>query len=515
MKNNKEMEKILSNDNTAVSVAEKPKKKSKIVTFLKSRNAKRGSVAITLTVLFIAAVVGLNIIAKILTNNYPVLSHDLTSSNMFELTETSNEYIDTIEKDITIYVLTEESNLESQGGYYSQVNKLLHQFEQKSKHIDLQYIDLSSNPAFASNYTDVNWNANSYLLLIECKDEHIAVAQEDIFTYDEEYLQYGEYYVNGQKLEEAVLTAILNITTEEKVGVTVLTGNGEIEETAIISTLTNNAYDVETVNLLNTQISENSQFVILFAPKNDIDDDAYDTLVDWLYNDGEYGHTLFYVPNDMTNSETPNIDMLLEEWGMAVTKGLVWETDASYMTNSAAPNLMSIVNYDEAEFTDTLKDQNVPVVMMYTMPVELIDTAAVSLLSSSDKAVVMPLDADEDWEAKDEEEQKLVAAAMSSKGNEDNTKSSNVIVFGSYDALSSSSFSISSFNNNQYFINIFNTISQRDDIALTIQGKTLDSQELGITNMSTAAVLGVVFYLIIPLAVVIVGIVMWVRRRHR
>ena len=511
MKENKDMEKNLSTENTAA----KPKKKSKLVTFLKSRNAKKGTLAIVLTVLFIAAVVGLNIIAKTLTTNYPVLSHDLTSSNVFELTETSTEYLKDLEKDITIYVLTQEDNLEGQGGYYSQVNKLLHQFEQKSKHIDLQYIDLASSPAFAAKYTDVNWNANSYLLLIEYKDEHIAVAQEDIFTYDEEALQYGEHYVNGQKLEQAVLTAILNITTEEKVGVTVLTGNGEIEETAIISTLTNNAYDVETVNLLNAEISEDSQFVILFAPKNDIDDEAYNTLVDWLYNDGNYGHTLFYVPNDMTNGETPNIDMLLEEWGMAVTKGLIWETDTSYMTNSAIPNLMSIMNYDEAEFTDTLKDQNVPVVMMYTMPVELIDSAAVSLLSSSDKAVVMPLDADENWDAKSEESGKLVGAAMCSKGNDDNTKSSNVIVFGSYDALSSSSFSISSFNNNQYFVNIFNTISHRDDIALTIQGKTIESQELGITNMSTATILGIVFFLIIPLAVVVVGIVMWVRRRHR
>ena len=509
MRNNKDMEKNLSVENTPA------KKKSKIMTFLKSRNAKRGSVAIILTVLFIAAVVGLNIIAKMLTTNYPVLSHDLTKSNVFELTETSTEYLDSLEKDITIYVLTQEDNLEGQGGYYSQVNKLLHQFEQNSKHIDLQYIDLASNPAFAAKYTDVNWNANSYVLLIEHKDEHIAVAQEDIFTYDEEALQYGQYIVSGQNLEQAVLTAILNITTEEKVGVTVLTGHGEVEEVSIISALTNNAYDVETVNLLNAEISENSQFVILFAPKNDIDDDAYDTLTDWLYNDGNYGHTLFYVPNDMTNGETPNIDMLLEEWGMAVTKGLIWETDTSYMTNSQIPNLMSIMNYDEAEFTDTLKDQNVPVVMMYTMPVELIDNAAVSLLSSSDKAVVMPLDADENWDAKDEESQKLCAAAMSSKGNEDNTKSSNVIVFGSYDALSSNSFSISSFNNNQYFVNIFNTISHRDDIELTIQGKTIESQELGITNMGTATVLGIVFFLIIPLAVVVVGIVMWIRRRHR
>ncbi len=512
--NNNETKKNLSAENTSVTQT-KNKKKSKLKTFLTSRNARKGTVAIVLTVLFIAVVVGLNIVAKTLTNNYPILSHDLTSSNVFELTTTSLEYLDTLEKDITIYVLSEEQALENQGGYYAQVNKLLHQFEQNSKHIDLQYIDLATNPTFASKYTDVNWNSNSYMLLIEHKDEHIAVAQEDIFTYDEEYLSYGEYLVNGQNVEQAVLTAILNITTEEKVGVTVLTGHGEIENTAILSTLSNNAYDVKTVNLLNAEIDKDSQFVIIFAPTNDIDKDTYDTLTDWLYNDGEYGHTLLYVPNDMKNGETPNIDMLLEEWGMAVTNGLIWETDKSYMTNSAIPNLMSIVNYEDTEFTSSLKDQNIPVVMMYSMPVELIDSAAVSLLSSSDSAVVMPLDASEDWDANGEEKQKLCAAAMSSQGNEDNTKSSNVIVFGSYEALTENAFSVSSFNNNQYFVNIFNTISHRDDITLTIEGKNLEATELGITSVSVASVLGMVFYLVIPVAVVIVGVVMWLRRRHR
>ena len=145
--NNNEIKKNLSAENTAVTQTKK--KKSKLKAFLTSRNARKGTMAIVLTVLFIAIVVGLNIVAKTLTNNYPVLSHDLTSSNVFELTPTSLEYLDTLEKDITIYVLSEEQALENQGGYYAQVNKLLHQFEQNSKHIDLQYIDLATNSEFS------------------------------------------------------------------------------------------------------------------------------------------------------------------------------------------------------------------------------------------------------------------------------------------------------------------------------------------------------------------------------
>lgn len=512
MKRNNELETMHSNDANTV----KAKKPSKLIAFLKSRNAKRGSIAIALTVIFIAVIVGLNIVAKLLTERFPILSTDLTSSNVYELTDTSLEYLDELDKDVTIYALMDEKTLEAQGEYYVQANKLLHEFENHSKHIKLKYIDLASNPSFATSYPDINWTSTSYLLLIEYGDEYLAVANEDVFTYDQEYLSYyGEYVINGQKIEQAVLTATLNITTDEKIAVTILSGHGELENPAIASVLSNNAYSVETVSLLNGEISKDSQFVIIYAPKNDIDKDTYDTLVDWLYNDGNYGHTLLYVPNDMVSVETPYIDTLLEEWNMSVSKNWVFETDVKYMTNSAYPNLMSIYNYEDTEFSSGIKDKSIPVVMMYCMPIDLLDTNVTSLLSTSDNAVKMPLDADESWDYNDEEPQKLCGAAISTQGNEEETKSSNVIVFGSYSALSESAFSVSSFNNSAYFVNLFNTIAQRDSINITIEGKSLENTELGITSLSTATLIGLLFFLVVPLAVIVVGIVVWLRRRHK
>ncbi len=515
MKNNKEMEKILSAD-SEIKVEKKAKKPSKIGAFLKSRNAKRGTISIVLTVLFIAIVVGLNIVATMLTNRFPVLSADLTSNDVYELTEPSVEFMAQLEKDVNIYVLMEEKQLESQGEYNVQVNKLLHAFDRESTHFNLEYVNLTKNPTFTSKYPDVNWTGASYLMLVCHGDDYIAVANEDVFTYNEEYLSYyGEYVAEGQNLEQALLTAILNVTTEEKVGVTVLTGHGEVEATSLVSLLSNNAYSVETVNLLNGEFADDSQFVIIYAPTTDIDKDTYDTLVNWLYNEGNYGHTVLYVPNDMVQVETPNIDTLLEEWGMAINKSLVYETDTQYMTNSMQPNLISIFNYDETEFSSGLRDTSIPVVMMYTMPIELINPNVTSLLSTSTSAVQMPLDADENWDYNDEEPQKLVGAAISTSGNEDNTKSSNVIVFGSYEAFSDSALSATNFNNSAYIINMFNTIAQRDDASITVEGKTIDTAELGITSTFTVTLLAIIFRYLIPVAVVVLGVVMWLRRRHK
>ncbi|MBE6824512.1 MAG: hypothetical protein E7513_04120 [Ruminococcaceae bacterium] len=505
-----------TNKENMTPAPKKDKKPNKLIAFFKSRNAKRGSMAILLTVIFVAVIVGLNIVANLLTQRFPVLSTDLTAGDVYELTDTSVDYMSKLSDDVNVYVLVEEKTLEAQGEYYVQVNKLLHAFEQQSKHLTLKYVSLATNPTFTSAYPDVNWTGESYLLLVEHKDNYIAVAHEDVFSYDQETLStYGEYVISGQTLEQALLTAILNVTTEEKVKITMLSGQGELDTASLASLLSNNAYEIETVSLLNGQISDDSQFVVIFAPTNDIDKDTYDTLVDWLYNDGEYGHTLLYVPNDLITTETPYIDTLLEEWGMAINKGWIYETDAQYMTNSMYPNLISIYNYDETEFASGLRDTTIPVVLMYCMPVELLDTSATSLLSSSENAVMMPLDADENWEYNEEEPQKLVGAAISSQGNEDETKSSNVIVFGSYGAFSESALKATSFNNSAYIINLFNTIAQRDDASLTVEGKSLDSSELGITSTATATVLAVLFRYIVPLLVVAVGIIMWLRRRHK
>ena len=317
-------------NNEINNVEKKAKKPSKIVAFLKSRNAKRGSIAVALTILFVAVVVGLNIIATLLTNRFPILSTDLTSSNVYELTEPSVDFVSKLEKDVNVYVLMEEKALEAQGEYYVQVNKLLNAFEQQSKHISLQYINLATNPTFTADYPDVNWQNTAYLMLVEHDKDYIAVTYDDVFTYDQEYLStYGEYYVNGQKLEQALLTAVLNVTTEEKVTVTFIDGLGGLEVDAFSTLLSNNAYNIEKVSLLNGKISEESQFVVLFAPTNDLDKDGYNTLSNWLYNDGNYGHTLLYVPNDTVMAPLPNIDTLLEEWGMSIDQSWIYELTLS------------------------------------------------------------------------------------------------------------------------------------------------------------------------------------------
>lgn len=493
-----------------------PKKnKGSLKAFFKSRKAKKGSIAILLTALFIAAIILLNIVTNLLVSRYPALSLDLTKSSVFALQEDTKTYIRDLDKKVNIYILQEESRFESNDEYYVQANKLIRQIEQENDNITLKYVDLTSNPTFTAKYKNVDWT-KSHLILVESGEDYRAIDADDLFEYDQEtYYYYGTYQITSQHVEQAVVTAILNVTTEEKVKVTVLSGQGEQDCSTFTTLLSNNAYEIEEVSLLTGKISEDSQFVIIFDPSTDIDDDVYNTLSDWLYNDGNYGHTLVYLPNDQKDqSEFKNLNNLLEEWGLEVEDGYIYETDINHMTNSQYPNLISIFDYDNPDYTDGVRDTSIPVVLFYSMPVRIIDSSsAVSLLASSDSAVVWPRNAEEDWDPNEQTQEKLTGAALATKSSE--VGDSHLLLIGSYDAWSNSALSSHSFNNAQYFVNLFNKIAQRDEIGITIEGKSLNNTELSITSQGLSTAISIVLRYVIPVAILLVGLVVWIKRRHK
>ncbi len=499
-------------------VKDKTKKSqnNKIKNLFRSRKFKRGAIAVFLTILFIAVIVSLNIAAGFLTERFPSLSYDMTKNKSYMLQNDTVEYIRELNDEITIYVLQKENEFEANGDYYVQANKLLKNMAKASEKISLEYIDLKSNPGFSSNYPEVDWSS-SPLMLIESKDQYRKLNAEDLFDYNQAYLDYyGTYVVESQHIEQAVLTAILNVITEDKVKVTVLEGQGEEDSSSLQKLLLNNAYEIEKVSLLTGSIDEESKFVIIFDPDKDIDKDVYKTLSDWLYNDGKYGHTLIYIPNDMKKtSEFENLNALIGEWGMKITEGYTYETKTAYMTNSQNPNLISVFDYKNDTYTSGLKNLSIPVLLYFTMPIEITDEEfASALLTTSDEAVVMPLGASDDWKPNNEEAKTLNGAVLATKSN-DEGYSSNVLVIGSYDAFSEGALSSNSVNNAQYFLNIFNKIADKDNVGISIEGKDLDSKELGITNASLALTLKIIFIYIIPIFILLIGFIIWIRKKNK
>lgn len=490
--------------------------------FLKSRGARRGTLSIVFTALFIAAVVLVNIILSAVTDRFP-LYLDVTANSSYKLQPETTAFTATVDKPVSIYVLQKETDFESGDStnykYYVQANKLIHAIADSSDNIELHYEDITANPTFTADYPRIDWTTD-HIALVVSGDLYRALDITDLFTYDQEqYYYYGTYVITQQKVEQAIVTAMMNVTAEDKTKVMLLSGQGEQDMTAFATLLENNAYEVETVSLLNGEISDDTEFIIIFDPDVDITADIYTTLTDWLYNDGKFGHHLIYFPNDQHKvADYENLNALIGEYGMSLSDGYIYENSEDYLI-PGYNHYISIFDYsDDTTYTDDLRNPSIPVVMSLTVPVTVTDDQLASpLLQSSEKSFYFPKDLDEESaESFDPSPEVLNGAAIGIRndGTEDGMDSS-VTVVGSYDAVTSSYLGISSYNNAAYFINLFNTLSDREDVSVIIEGKDPSANGLGVTSVSDIAFPAVLVRFIIPIAVLAVGLIIWIRRRHR
>lgn len=497
-------------------------KKGGLKAFLRSRSTRRGAVSVLLTVLFIAAIVLLNIVMSAVTDRVP-LYLDVTENASYQLQPETKEYLAAVNAPVELYVLQKETDFESGDSnnykYYVQANKLLHAIENSSDHISLHYIDLSAEPTFTSPYPQVDWT-KSHIALVVSGERYRAVDLTDLFTFDEEqYYYYGYTVITKQNVEQAILTAITNVTAADKTVVTVLSGQGEQDLSAFTALLENNAYEVETVSLLNGTISDDSEFVVIFDPDVDIDEKVYTALSEWLDNGGAYGHNLIYFPNDQHEpADFPNLNTLLADYGMEVQYGYIYETDNGYLV-PGYNHYTSVFDYaDDTTYTDGLRNPSIPVVMSYSMPITITDaTAASPLLLSSENSIFFPMEL-MSTDASDYDPEPLMqnAAAIGTRsGGTEDGKSSHIVVIGSYDAVTAGYLSVTSYNNAAYFVNLFNTLSDRDDVSVVIEGKDPNANSLGVTSIDAITFPSMLVRFVIPIGVLLAGLLVWILRRHK
>ncbi|MGN1137941.1 MAG: Gldg family protein [Ruminococcus sp.] len=500
------------------------KKPNAFVNFLKSRKARSGGIAIAITAVFICIIVLVNILAGVLVENFPNLKIDMTSTQAYQLQKDTVEYLSQIDQDITIYVLADEDSFKGGFGfsgtnadYITQGYKLLKKMAKTNSKIKLEFIELSSNPTFTNKYDKINWTGSSSnnLILIDAGDDNYTVLSfEDCFAYDADEVSYTGYTFTSTTVEEAVVTGVLEVVTTDKIGVDIITGCGEDETdyAGIKSLLTKNAYNVREMSILTDDFHKDAEIAIMYAPTVDLSDKAVEKLSDWLENDGEYGRTLIYIPVDM-EVETPNIDSVIAQYGMKVGDGISYCTSANYYLNGP---YVFLTDYESDIYTETLKNPNVPTLVGYSRDVEITDDSAVAMLSVESSVGVIPFDASVESEEDLEKytKDKINLAAVGTKTNEEN-KSSNVAVFGSRYMFYEDYLSTTNYNNANYIVNFCNTVTDRGDMGITINSATINTSELGITNAMSIFTIAIIFIAVIPVTILLIGLVVFIRRRTK
>lgn len=299
----------------------KEKKHNKIIfrdIFLNfsKKHIKNGSYSMTMTVVFIAVVIVINMIVGELPSKYTEI--DVSGKKLYSIGDETKELLSELEKDVTIYQIAQS------GGEDEVITSLLKKYEDESEHIKVEQKDPVVNPKFASEYTTDNLSANS--LIVTCGDRSKVIDYNNMYESDIDYQTYS-YQTTGFDGEGQITSAIGYVTSENLPILYTLTGHGETELGSTMKEGIEKAnMEIKSLNLVSEgSVPEDADCLFIGSPSTDISSDEKDAILEYLENGGKA-----MIFSDYNENKMENFDEILANYGLERTEGIVFEGDSQH-----------------------------------------------------------------------------------------------------------------------------------------------------------------------------------------
>ena len=467
--------------------------------------AGRGIAIGAYSIFNILAAAALTIVVNLGLNFVPdqYVSYDVTENKLFTLTEDTLQYVQGMTGDVTIYVLV---NRDSKDG---DLDRTLQQIESASNHIQVEYVNPISNPMFYYKYTDIQPANNS--LIVVSGNADVVVDYNDIYEYAYNYST-GDYESVGYDGEGQILSALIRVDEENIPKFYAVTGHDELElDERFLVVLDKENMEYETLHLNTVDaVPEDAQCIILNAPINDYSTDDVEKVLAYLE---QGGHVLVTLAQAQIYAGLPNFEQIIGYYSVSVVDGVIVEADRSYYYQTPY-DLFPIIEYDE--ITERIYDGTVlaPMSRGLSYDVDSEDIRYRPLLMTSDeafsKADVTNL---EDYRKNDADiDGPFVIALETERLTESGEVSQAVIVSTEYIFTAGADDIVPGYNV-KLFGSILASLANRDT-SVVVPVKYYELPNL-IFNAQTVYIVAIISIIILPFGCLIIGLVIWLRRRKR
>ncbi|MCR4902689.1 MAG: GldG family protein, partial [Butyrivibrio sp.] len=276
----------------------------------------------TITVIVMVAIV---VVANIAALQIPdsIREIDVTSQNLFSLTEDTKTLVAGVEDDITLYFLADENDNEGSTKDET-VEKILLQYANLSDNVTLTYIDPVVNSQFAAKYSDTGLSYSSVIVVNNTNERYKVVDYNDMFESEFDYTTYSST-LTGYDIEGQLTNALqyVMLSDDSFMQAYVLTGHNESSFATSFSELFDQfSITTQSLSLLTSEsVPEDCELLIINTPTTDLTDDETARIIDYIDNGGDVLFMFGYVEDDMTNFKK-----VLAEYGINWEDGLLMET---------------------------------------------------------------------------------------------------------------------------------------------------------------------------------------------
>lgn len=474
-------------------------KKPDIAKSFKSKKSRYGGYSTLITAVFIAILVVVNLIAGQL--NWKA---DLTKNKIYSLSKATYQTLGSLNKDVKIYVFFTSGNEDAT------YKTILGKYASGSKKISVQYVDPNKYPGIANQFSSAG-GVQTGTVVVSCGSKFKMIQSSDMLNYS--YDDSGNEQVDSLAIEQKITGAIIYVTSNNTPVIYTLTGHGETSlPSQITNALNTQNYATKDLNLLakDTKL-ESGNVVLINGPTRDLSSDEANTLKDFL---SKGGRAIFLM--GLTSNDLPNFQSVLNSYGVKITRAVVVEGNSNNSTQN--PTIL-IPEEKSHDILTPLISSNIPVLIPGSQVIEtlsvkkstldiepLLATTNNSWAKTNLKATTA------DKESGDLTGPFTIAVAITDNVDaSDSTKDAKLVV------IANSSFASSDYagigGNVDLFVNSINWLQDKKD-SISIQPKSLDNGTLNINAEQQLLVSGIAVILI-PLIIIIVGIRVWLRRRHQ
>ena len=485
----------------------KEKKAKKLFEIIKNKWLIKG----TTTLLLVAIIIACYVLINFGVSKLNIEDIDCTEKKLYSLSDETKNKMAELEKDITIQLINMSSS--------SYVIEYANKYPAVSKKINVEEIsDLSSRVDLQTKY---NISESDSLIVVKSGEKEKTLTLNDLYTYD---------YSTGQqidKTEEAITNAIVEVTLDEKPHIYILSGKAYYDTeqalSAIVSTLQDESNDVDYVDILTTgEIPSDCDCLIITTLGQDLSELERDKILDYINNGGKI---LMLTSQNMLDVDTPNFDQILEQYGVTLGYGAVFEQDTSKMLQDS-PNM--IIEDVSASFMSKL-DMKIKMCLINAGKIEFaaddkleeLGVTYETVATTTDKAFVrtnFDTKSSSRTEQDSEEGSAIVGAYVNKKISDDRNSQliiySNELFASNVQVLISSqyyTYAVELYNNEDVILNSISHLTERED-TIVIR-KTNESETYSVTDQEDVVIKTIIF--VVPIMMIFTGIVVWIFRRRK
>lgn len=496
---------------------------SAVKTAVHKEKFKHGSLAVVFTVVFIAVIIVINVLVSALTTRFPSMNFDLTKEGLNTLSDEATDVAKEIVNETTIYIIGSEDAIRGDEVYsnyslkYSQVANLADRLHELNDKIKVEYIDPDMNPQFISDYAGDSLTTGK--VMVKTDKRHKTLAVTDLFSIQQDSStgQYNYY----SKVDGALANALYLVNLDTVPVVAFATGHNEMltvsdNLSTFTGMLNDNNFEVKEFNMLTDEIPEDASIVILGMPTTDYTSEELSKLEAYLGDEKMASSRTLYVmtaPNAGWSS-MPNLSSFLAEWGMEPQSQEVLESN----TNNTLYNMPYAIfaNVTDSVLSKTydnvVKVQAAPVKRLFTANNDIstysvIETSDTAYLSNDEKVLETP----------ETDTYTILAFAQRYMDNQGKI-CANVVVDGCaadfYDG--SSLLGNSTFGNKDVTLDLIKNLTGTTDtrVGLTVNQTQTNTMDINASSAVTWSIGMMLFTIVVPVAVLVIGLVIFLRRRH-